>query len=179
MFRKLTLVRGCAGGIGLLLKRNIITAARQPLSEYRKMQHTYASPVSWKRPFAAASTDGHDIPQEILELSNEKYHHESDSFLENLQDELEDLSDQYPDKIPDIEYTQGVMTLQVDGIGTYVINKQPPNKQIWLSSPISGPNRFDFYQEEWISLRDGSKLLETLNQEMNDAIPQEQGKIAL
>jgi frataxin len=52
-----------------------------------------------------------------------------------------------------------------------VINKQPPNKQIWLSSPISGPKRYDFViqsegQEqkegtgsgEWVYLRDGSTL---------------------
>lgn len=28
--------------------------------------------------------------------------------------------------------------------GTYVINRQIPNKQIWLSSPKSGPKRYDF-----------------------------------
>lgn len=31
----------------------------------------------------------------------------------------------------------GVLTLKLGDKGTYVINKQPPNKQIWLSSPIS------------------------------------------
>lgn len=29
----------------------------------------------------------------------------------------------------------GVLTLDLGDKGTYVINKQPPNKQIWLSSP--------------------------------------------
>lgn len=29
----------------------------------------------------------------------------------------------------------GVLTLDAGAAGTYVINKQPPNKQIWLSSP--------------------------------------------
>lgn len=28
--------------------------------------------------------------------------------------------------------------------GTYVINRQSPNRQIWLSSPTSGPKRYDF-----------------------------------
>jgi frataxin len=59
--------------------------------------------------------------------------------------------------------------------GTYVLNKQPPNKQIWLSSPISGPKRYDWvvqgdqqHEKEgtegvgwgglWIYLRDGSSL---------------------
>lgn len=34
------------------------------------------------------------------------------------------------------------MTLDVPPHGTYVINKQPPNHQIWVSSPISGPSRY-------------------------------------
>jgi frataxin len=63
--------------------------------------------------------------------------------------------------------------------GTYVINKQPPNKQIWLSSPITGPKRFDWVvlgeaqnqkegggSGEWIYLRDGTTLSELLEQEI-------------
>lgn len=34
------------------------------------------------------------------------------------------------------------MTLSIPAHGTYVINKQPPNHQIWVSSPVSGPARF-------------------------------------
>lgn len=62
--------------------------------------------------------------------------------------------------------------------GTYVINKQPPNKQIWLSSPLSGPKRYDYVvtsegQESkqdtatggWVYLRDGSSLSELLQEE--------------
>lgn len=30
----------------------------------------------------------------------------------------------------------GVLTVKLGDKGTYVINKQPPNKQIWLSSPV-------------------------------------------
>ena len=36
---------------------------------------------------------------------------------------------------------QGVLTLNLGSHGTYVINKQAPNKQIWVSSPVSGPVR--------------------------------------
>jgi frataxin len=63
--------------------------------------------------------------------------------------------------------------------GTYVLNKQPPNKQIWLSSPLSGPKRFDWVvagegmnekegagKGEWIYLRDGSSLAEILKKEL-------------
>lgn len=29
----------------------------------------------------------------------------------------------------------GVLNLRLGSLGTYVINKQPPSRQIWLSSP--------------------------------------------
>lgn len=62
---------------------------------------------------------------------------------------------------------------------TYVLNKQPPNKQIWLSSPISGPKRFDWVVMaegmndkegsgvgDWIYMRDGTSLTELLRKEL-------------
>lgn len=41
-------------------------------------------------------------------------------------------------------FQNGVINLHYPPYGTWVINKQPTNKQIWLSSPISGPKRFDY-----------------------------------
>lgn len=35
----------------------------------------------------------------------------------------------------DVHYADGVLTLALGTHGTYVINKQPPNHEIWLSSP--------------------------------------------
>lgn len=66
-----------------------------------------------------------------------------------------------------------------DEVGTYVINKQPPNKQIWLSSPRTGPKRYDYVvlgesQHEkqdtavgdWVYIRDGSTLSDLLLEEI-------------
>ena len=57
--------------------------------------------------------------------------------------------------------------------GTYVINKQPPNKQIWLSSPVSGPKRYDYVSMaedkgsgEWVYLRDGTTMSGLLEEEI-------------
>ena len=65
--------------------------------------------------------------------------------------------------------------------GTYVLNKQPPNRQIWLSSPVSGPKRYDYVlrdgsagggsfdgvgKGEWMYLRDGSTLTGLLQEEL-------------
>ena len=56
-----------------------------------------------------------------------------------------------------------------------MINKQPPNKQIWLSSPVSGPKRYDWVETEggtaaWIYLRDGSGLTALLKEELKDEL---------
>ncbi|KAG0677293.1 Mitochondrial chaperone Frataxin [Kluyveromyces marxianus] len=118
----------------------------------------------------SASTDGRDIPEEVLDLPIDEYHEISDEFMENLLEQLETLSDEQPNLVNDVELSQGVMNIEVPGKGVYVINKQPPNKQIWLASPISGPNRFDYYKNEWVSLRDGSKLLEVLGNELETSL---------
>ena len=79
----------------------------------------------------------------------------------------------------------GVLTLLFPPHGTYVLNKQPPNKQIWLSSPVSGPKRYDWVvrgggkgdgeeeeeeeekeKGEWVYLRDGSTLGGLLEEEV-------------
>lgn len=127
-----------------------------------------------KRFYAESFTTGDEIPPEVTNLSPEEYHAEADEFLESLQDDLEALSQKYPESVPEVELSQGVMQLELGRLGSYVINKQPPNKQIWLASPVSGPNRFDLYKGEWISLRDGSKLLDVLNREVNDAVEEEE-----
>lgn len=60
-----------------------------------------------------------------------------------------------------------------------MINKQPPNFQIWLSSPVSGPKRYDWvmmgenmHEKEgggvgdWVYLRDGSSMTDLLRKEL-------------
>ena len=61
----------------------------------------------------------------------------------------------------------GVLTVKFgEKFGTYVINRQTPNKQIWLSSPTSGPKRYDFIKKRWIYKHDGRSLHELLNDEI-------------
>jgi len=89
------------------------------------------------------------------------------------------------------------------------VNKQPPNKQIWLSSPISsvppfslylhslfapvsscrkrefgicrGPKRYDFDPEEkvWFYARDGSTMQGLLNEELRQLLEDEKIEIIL
>ena len=59
--------------------------------------------------------------------------------------------------------------------GTYVINKQSPNQQIWLSSPESGPARFDYCRTKktWIYSHTGLGLHALLNMEIGKKIMEE------
>lgn len=118
------------------------------------------------------STSGTEVPQEVIDMTITEYHNKADFFLDNLLEKLEILSDDYPTIFPDVELNHGVMTLQVDELGPYVINKQPPNKQIWLASPISGPDRFDCIQGKWVSLRNKVSLTEVLTKELNIVFPE-------
>lgn len=119
----------------------------------------------------ALSTEGEDVDSKVDSLSLGQYNNIANKYLETLGDELEMLSEDYPQI--DCELTQGVMTLSVPPNGTYVINKQPPNRQIWLSSPISGPKRYDLIGGKWITLRDGSALTTLLEEEISAALEEE------
>lgn len=67
----------------------------------------------------------------------------------------------------------GVLTVQLGSkYGTYVINRQTPNKQIWLSSPYSGPKRYDFVADKtgcngkWIYRHTGETMHSLLQTEL-------------
>ncbi|KAL8678818.1 MAG: hypothetical protein Q9186_004842 [Xanthomendoza sp. 1 TL-2023] len=75
-------------------------------------------------------------------ISIDQFHRLADEYIDNLVAQLEELQEQRRDV--DCEYSAGVLKLDFPPAGTYVLNKQPPNKQIWLSSPISGPKRYDY-----------------------------------
>ncbi|KAI5967859.1 YFH1 [Candida margitis] len=118
--------------------------------------------------FYSVSTQGENLDGKIDQISDGEYNKISNEYLENLADELEELNGSYEQV--DAELSHGVLTLTLPPNGTYVINKQPPNKQIWLSSPISGPKRYDLIQGHWRTLRDGSLLTELLESEISEAL---------
>ncbi|KAH8804002.1 Frataxin-like domain-containing protein [Hyaloscypha sp. PMI_1271] len=110
-------------------------------------------------------------------ITIEQFHELADTYLELLIEKLEMLQEETEEV--DVEYSAGVLTLSFPPNGTYVINKQPPNKQIWLSSPKTGPKRFDYVmlsegqdakegtgRADWVYLRDGSTLTELLQAEI-------------
>ncbi|KAI4363807.1 hypothetical protein MLD38_019979 [Melastoma candidum] len=101
-------------------------------------------------------------------LQEGEFHRLADNTIQNLQERLEEYGDGVEIDGFDIDYGNDVLTLKLGDLGTYVINKQTPNRQIWLSSPVSGPSRFDWDRESkrWVYRRTGANLLELLESEI-------------
>ncbi|KAJ2083566.1 hypothetical protein H4R24_000729 [Coemansia sp. RSA 988] len=111
----------------------------------------------------------------MSELTDHEYGKVAEDTLCKLVLFLEDFSDDLDVDEFDVEYSQGVLTLSIGHAGTYVINKQPPNKQIWLSSPISGPERYDFDQSKnaWFCRHTDESLGAFLTRELSGVLEEE------
>ncbi|SPO29706.1 related to YFH1 - mitochondrial matrix iron chaperone [Ustilago trichophora] len=133
---------------------------------------------------ASPLTDGeyHKLSNNVLDSLTETF----ETLLEEA--DIETLEEQAREKGEganrgspasewDIECASGVMNLRCGVHGTWVINKQPPNKQIWLSSPKSGPKRFDYDADSktWFCLKEGetSTLHELLQTELSQVFETE------
>jgi len=130
-----------------------------------------------------------EVAKEPTDISYEEYHQHADAYLQDLVDRLEQEQEKRQDL--EVDYSAGVLEVAIASKGTYVLNKQPPNKQIWLSSPLSGPKRFDWvvvgeslYQKEgagvgdWIYLRDGTSLTALIKKELGVELGVDQEAIA-
>ncbi|KAH8915838.1 Frataxin, partial [Atractiella rhizophila] len=115
---------------------------------------------------------------EKANLSEREYHDISDGTMDSLTESLEKLVEQQGDDW-EVEYSSGVLTLKLGSQGTYVINKQPPNKEIWLSSPVSGPKRYSYDAKEqtWFYPRDESTMKGLLEKELTDVVGETEVKL--
>ncbi len=55
----------------------------------------------------------------------------------------------------DVDQGEGIVTIELEDGGQYVINKHAPNRQVWLSSPVSGAHHFDYDETAggWVNAR--------------------------
>ena len=98
--------------------------------------------------------------------SESKFTEKANEYLELLGEKLEQWADDEIEEDVECDYSDGVLTISLGRErGTYVLNKQAPNKQIWWSSPISGPHRFEEDGARWADARrgeDGDDCLDDL-----------------
>lgn len=101
-------------------------------------------------------------------LQEDEFHKLADSTIHDMLEKLEEYGDSIDIDGFDIDYGNEVLTLKLGNLGTYVLNKQTPNRQIWLSSPVSGPSRFDWdpKSQAWIYRRNQANLFKILESEI-------------
>ncbi|KAJ0052029.1 hypothetical protein Pint_02126 [Pistacia integerrima] len=135
-----------------------------------------------------AAIDYHSLLQE------DEFHRLANSTIHDLQEKLEEYGDIVQIDGFDVDYGNEVLTLKLGALGTYVLNKQTPNRQIWLSSPVRikvnfhlevslsvilmlktsgleigiGPSRFDWDRsaQAWVYRRTRANLLKMLESEL-------------
>ena len=91
----------------------------------------------------------------------------ADALLADLMAKLDDTVGD----LMDVDLEGGVLTIELDSGGQYVINKHAPMKQIWVSSPASGAAHFDFDPDRalWMNGRTGGELIALLDEEITAA----------
>ncbi|KAJ0178664.1 hypothetical protein K1T71_005439 [Dendrolimus kikuchii] len=145
-----------------------IVAKQVPVNPVSKNSNT----LFIVRKFSATSQPTDQIIEQAVfeEICNET--------LESLCECFEELVEQAPNlKGADVTYSDGVLTVSLgSSYGTYVINRQTPNKQIWLSSPLSGPKRYDLVLKNggyWLYKHDGVTLHKLLQEELSKIVENE------
>ncbi|KAF8338316.1 uncharacterized protein EI90DRAFT_3152035 [Cantharellus anzutake] len=118
------------------------------------------------------------------DLTMDEYHKLSDKALDDLLLFFEDAFEFESEAGDgwDVDYNSGVLTVNFGKKhGIYVLNKQPPNKQIWLSSPMSGPKRYDFDVRKgvWFYHRDQRTLGTLLREELSRILRRDPDLIVL
>jgi len=117
------------------------------------------------------------IPDEQELIDSVTFERVCEETLDSLSEYIEELVEQASHlQSADVGYSSGVLTMNFGPpYGTYVINKQSPNRQIWLSSPVSGPKRYDYVVNgsSWIYKHDGKSLHQLLQEEIPKIVKSE------
>ncbi|CAJ2511858.1 Uu.00g074830.m01.CDS01 [Anthostomella pinea] len=165
-----------------LTARGLAASSATYRMPFSRASNTAAARLTFRSHFSTSPQLAKPLEPDVLkaarpaDLTDAEYHELADDYLDQLLAQYEKQQDDSGHI--DVEYSAGVMHVNIPEIGEYVLNKQPPNKQIWLSSPKSGPKRYDYVvlsegQDQkqdtasggWYYLRDGTSLTELLVEE--------------
>jgi iron donor protein CyaY len=74
--------------------------------------------------------------------SDAKFSAAAEAVLTAVSDAVEDAIESLPDSAADVTHSGGVVSLAVGDGRTFILNKQSAAREIWLSSPVSGPTHY-------------------------------------
>ena len=71
----------------------------------------------------------------------------------------------------DMDIVDGVLTIEFEGGGQIIVNRQEPLRQLWVASPL-GPAHFSFdaTRAAWIDDKTGATLMETLSRALTQKL---------
>nr|CAD7587065.1 unnamed protein product [Timema genevievae] len=163
-----------------MMIRNLLTFSRTGVCKITNIYHKNLTGSHSIYPretkFPGINSSFHPFSEFVTKpLDPLSFDHICDDTLVSLCDYFEELIEDCSHLVSsDVTYGDGVLTVQFGHpYGTYVINRQTPNQQIWLSSPTSGPKRYDFLNNQWIYRHDGVSLHELLNKEISKIVKHE------
>ena len=99
-----------------------------------------------------------------MTLDDTRFETLAEQTLRRIQDVLEEsLSDDL-----EADLQSGILTIDLEEGGQYVLNKHRPNRQVWMSSPRSGASHFGYDEAAgaWVATRGGGRLEEMLAEEL-------------
>jgi frataxin len=56
-------------------------------------------------------------------------------------------------QVADCELNGGVLNIYTETHGTFIINRNIPRQELWLSSPFSGGAHFSYMENKWLNTR--------------------------
>jgi iron-sulfur cluster assembly protein CyaY len=100
-------------------------------------------------------------------MDNSQFESLADATLARLQTAIEDAD---CDDL-DAEVVNGILTIELESGARYLLNRHGPNRELWLSSPVSGAWHFAWNPGEgaWISTRGSDRLEILLGRELSEA----------
>ena len=106
--------------------------------------------------------------QQKHENTENVFHLRADRTLDAIHDTVEVWADDMDLRDLDITYEMNVLTLSFGTKGTFVLNKQAPAQELWMSSPVSGPAHYTYCSQNqaWKDTRNDEELLPRFEQEL-------------
>ncbi|ELA47911.1 frataxin [Vavraia culicis subsp. floridensis] len=66
----------------------------------------------------------------------------------------------------EIEHNNNVIEYSVDGIGRYIVSRQPSVMELWVSSPISGPSKFELKDRHFVEKKSKTEIMKYFDAEV-------------
>jgi frataxin len=102
-----------------------------------------------------------------MALEESRFNELADELLEMLFDHLEETIGNEAD----VDLQDGILNIELDAGGIYIINKHGPNREIWMASPKSGATHYAYDGQNWIGTRDQVDFLQRLGDELKVTFP--------